>query len=72
MVEKMEKNERKLRKQLRIYMKKVQELEGRGRCTESLWPVICPLVKGGQVSTWDMFSLMSQSQHVSPVMSVSP
>lgn len=31
MVEKMEKNERKLRKQLRIYMKKVQELAGRGR-----------------------------------------
>lgn len=28
MVEKLEKNERKLKKQLRIYMKKVQELEG--------------------------------------------
>lgn len=28
LVEKLEKNERKLKKQLRIYMKKVQELEG--------------------------------------------
>lgn len=27
-MEKLEKNERKLKKQLRIYMKKVQELEG--------------------------------------------
>lgn len=29
LVEKLEKNERKLKKQLRIYMKKVQELEGK-------------------------------------------
>lgn len=28
-MEKLEKNERKLKKQLRIYMKKVQELEGK-------------------------------------------
>lgn len=28
MVEKLEKNDRKLKKQLKIYMKKVQELEG--------------------------------------------
>ena len=29
LMEKLEKNERKLKKQLRIYMKKVQELEGK-------------------------------------------
>ena len=28
LVEKLEKNERKLKKQLRIYMKKIQEMEG--------------------------------------------
>lgn len=28
LVEKLEKNERKLKKQLKIYMKKVQDLEG--------------------------------------------
>ena len=28
-MEKLEKNERKLKKQLKIYMKKVQDLEGR-------------------------------------------
>lgn len=32
LVEKLEKNERKLKKQLRIYMKKVQELEGSSSC----------------------------------------
>lgn len=31
-MEKLEKNERKLKKQLRIYMKKVQELEGSSSC----------------------------------------
>lgn len=31
LVEKLEKNERKLKKQLKIYMKKVQELEGNRR-----------------------------------------
>lgn len=30
-MEKLEKNERKLKKQLKIYMKKVQELEGNRR-----------------------------------------
>ncbi len=32
-MEKLEKNERKLKKQLRIYMKKVQELEGSSSCS---------------------------------------
>lgn len=40
-MEKLEKNERKLKKQLRIYMKKVQELEGKERacCELRLCPV---------------------------------
>lgn len=39
MVEKLEKNERKLKKQLKIYMKKVQDLEGMdaGRLEGKLW-----------------------------------
>lgn len=39
MVEKLEKNERKLKKQLKIYMKKVQDLEGMdmGRLGGELW-----------------------------------
>lgn len=35
MVEKLEKNDRKLKKQLKIYMKKVQELEGTRRSRPS-------------------------------------
>uniref|UniRef100_A0A6Q2YXM0 Myosin VB n=1 Tax=Esox lucius TaxID=8010 RepID=A0A6Q2YXM0_ESOLU len=35
LVEKLEKNERKLKKQLRIYMKKVQELEAASQATKS-------------------------------------
>lgn len=35
-MEKLEKNERKLKKQLRIYMKKVQELEGEIRSSHLL------------------------------------
>ncbi|KAG7219021.1 hypothetical protein INR49_005921 [Caranx melampygus] len=41
LVEKLEKNERKLKKQLRIYMKKVQEFEGKGRSWVWRCQVLC-------------------------------
>lgn len=75
MVEKLEKNERKLKKQLKIYMKKVQDLEGMdaGRLEGELWrgpapnPTDTPPVphsKGwGLVPSQALFSFLGPFEH---------
>lgn len=61
-MEKLEKNERKLKKQLRIYMKKVQELEGNRKVSAASTSVKHALTSSVSVSAAQAASPISRAK----------